>query len=124
MTTRRSRESVPSPLYSGERVRVRGSCRVERLNPLEPLGAVEQTFLSAFPSRRQECLHHQPMTPDSTTRFSNRVDHYVKFRPGYPAELLSFLGGAIGLTPSWRVADVGAGTGISAELFLNHGNDV
>jgi ubiquinone/menaquinone biosynthesis C-methylase UbiE len=61
---------------------------------------------------------------DSTKRFSNRVENYVKFRPGYPPELLSFLTDAIGLTPAWTVADVGSGTGISAEKFLRHGNEV
>src|SRR5438309_4282171 len=61
---------------------------------------------------------------DSTKRFGNRVENYVKFRPGYPPELLSFLGEAIGLTAAWAVADVGAGTGISAEIFLRHGNEV
>src|SRR5438874_1026346 len=58
---------------------------------------------------------------DSTQRFSNRVADYVKFRPGYPPELLSFLEHSIGLRPGQSVADIGSGTGISAELLLNHG---
>ena len=64
------------------------------------------------------------MNSDSTTRFSDRVEHYVKFRPGYPPELLSFLRDAIGLRAGQVVADIGAGTGISSEMLLKHGNDV
>jgi SAM-dependent methyltransferase len=64
------------------------------------------------------------MNPDPTTRFSDRVDHYVKFRPDYPPELLPFLEDAIGLTPRKVIADVGSGTGISTELLLKHGNIV
>src|SRR5947209_11872758 len=64
------------------------------------------------------------MNTDSTTRFSDRVDHYVKFRPSYPPELLSFLREAIGLRPGQVIADIGAGTGISSELLLKHANVV
>jgi SAM-dependent methyltransferase len=58
---------------------------------------------------------------DSTQRFSSRVEDYVRYRPTYPSELIAFLHDAIGLTPQSQVADVGSGTGISAELFLRHG---
>lgn len=58
---------------------------------------------------------------DSTRRFSDRVDNYVKYRPGYPPEVLGHLRNMAGLTPDSTVADVGSGTGISARLFLNHG---
>ena len=56
-----------------------------------------------------------------TRRFSDRVEYYVKYRPHYPAAILPFLEEAIGLTPQWDVADVGAGTGILSQLFLNYG---
>jgi SAM-dependent methyltransferase len=62
--------------------------------------------------------------PDPTQRFSNRVDHYVKFRPAYPPELLSYLAGTIGLTAAWTIADVGSGTGISSDMLLRNGNEV
>ena len=55
---------------------------------------------------------------DSTRRFSNRVDNYVKYRPHYPAEVIQVLAEETGLTPSSAVADIGSGTGISVELFL------
>ena len=61
----------------------------------------------------------------NTERFSGRVEEYARFRSGYPsAELLGFLREACGLTPKWRVADVGAGTGMLAEVFLGNGNAV
>jgi SAM-dependent methyltransferase len=59
-----------------------------------------------------------------TGRFSNRVDDYVRYRPGYPAAVLDVLRTEAGLTPSAVVADVGSGTGISTALFLGYGNTV
>lgn len=61
---------------------------------------------------------------DSTKRFSNRVENYVKYRPRYPAAIIDFLGDAIGLTAEMVVADVGSGTGFLAEPFLQNGNRV
>jgi ubiquinone/menaquinone biosynthesis C-methylase UbiE len=61
---------------------------------------------------------------DSTTRFTNRVENYVKYRPGYPKEVLQLFREQMGLTESSVVADVGSGTGISARLFLENGNTV
>jgi SAM-dependent methyltransferase len=54
-------------------------------------------------------------------RFSNRVSDYVSGRPGYPAEVVSWLVATFGLDRSATVVDAGAGTGISAALFLRHG---
>jgi SAM-dependent methyltransferase len=61
---------------------------------------------------------------DPTQRFSRRVDNYVKYRPGYPPEVLALVQRACGLTPAAVIADIGAGTGRLAELFLAHGNRV
>lgn len=61
---------------------------------------------------------------DSTKRFSNRVENYVKYRPHYPKEIITFLAEAIELTPECIIADIGSGTGISTELFLQNGNKV
>jgi SAM-dependent methyltransferase len=61
---------------------------------------------------------------DSTTRFSNRVENYVKYRPGYPKEILQLFRDEMGLNKSSVVADIGSGTGISARLFLENGNTV
>ena len=57
----------------------------------------------------------------STARFSDRVDDYVRYRPDYPAALLDWLQREQGVDSNWRVADIGAGTGISSKLFLDAG---
>jgi SAM-dependent methyltransferase len=61
---------------------------------------------------------------DPTQRFSDRVVDYVRSRPGYPPELIDLLVETAGLAPDDVVADVGAGTGKLARLFLDHGNRV
>ncbi len=55
---------------------------------------------------------------NSTTRFSDRVEDYVKYRPHYPAAVLTYLQETYLFNPDWVVADIGSGTGISTELFL------
>lgn len=62
--------------------------------------------------------------PDSTRRFSDRVDNYVKYRPRYPRAVLDTLIAACGLTSSSVIADIGSGTGFLSELFLQYGNHV
>lgn len=64
------------------------------------------------------------MASDSTRRFSDRVADYVRYRPGYPAELGATLRREAGLGPGSEAADVGSGTGISAELLLAAGATV
>ncbi|HMH23449.1 MAG TPA: methyltransferase domain-containing protein [Puia sp.] len=59
-----------------------------------------------------------------TTRFSNRVENYVKYRPSYPAQIVPFLEEHIGLGKDQRIADIGSGTGIFSELFLGKGYSV
>ena len=63
-------------------------------------------------------------SPQSVARFSDRVADYVRYRPGYPAETLDVLRGAVGLTAHSVVADIGSGTGISTELLLRSGAEV
>lgn len=60
----------------------------------------------------------------STERFSDRVTDYVRYRPDYPPALLDWLRREHGVTADWRVADVGAGTGISSKMFLDAGHRV
>lgn len=55
-----------------------------------------------------------------TNRFSDRVDNYVKYRPHYPAEVVDFLKAEKVLSENSVIADIGSGTGISAELFLKN----
>jgi SAM-dependent methyltransferase len=64
------------------------------------------------------------MIRDSTRRFSDRVADYVKFRPSYPDQVVTFLHETCGIAPDALVADVGAGTGISTKLFLDAGHPV
>ncbi len=59
---------------------------------------------------------------DPLERFCGRVDDYARYRPRYPREILELLEREIGLEPQWWVADVGSGTGISTEPFLENGN--
>lgn len=52
------------------------------------------------------------------------MSDYVKYRPTYPVQVLEILTKNTGLRPDFFIADVGSGTGISAELFLKNGNTV
>ena len=65
-----------------------------------------------------------PTRRDPTLRFSDRVDDYDRHRPRYPPAVIDVLREAIGLDETWAVCDVGSGTGISTELFLEHGSVV
>ncbi len=64
------------------------------------------------------------LTVDPKQRFSNRVDDYVRYRPGYPSAILGLLRDECGLTPDSAIADIGSGTGLLAQLFLANGNVV
>ena len=57
---------------------------------------------------------------DPTTRFSNRVENYIRYRPRYPEEVIRILGKEFGLTTESVIADIGSGTGISSGLFLHN----
>ena len=63
-------------------------------------------------------------TRDPKARFSDRVDDYIKYRPRYGREVVEVLEKACGLTTAHVLADVGCGTGFSAEPFLQNGNPV
>jgi len=59
--------------------------------------------------------------PDPSTRFTDRVEHYVRHRPSYPPALLDYLRSESFLREGITVADVGSGTGISALPFVRAG---
>jgi len=61
---------------------------------------------------------------EPTKRFSNRVEYYLKYRPGYPPAIIELLRAECNLTPASVVADLGCGTGFLARLFLDYGNRV
>ena len=55
----------------------------------------------------------------STTRFSDRVDNYVRYRPAYPQELIHSLIESCPLDQSSTIADIGSGTGIFSQQLLD-----
>jgi SAM-dependent methyltransferase len=61
---------------------------------------------------------------NATSRFSGRVENYIRYRPGYPPEVLKALQTECGLTTAQIVADIASGTGIWTRLLLENGNPV
>ncbi len=59
---------------------------------------------------------------NATSRFSDRVENYVRYRPGYPPEILPVLSAACGLTRDHVIADIASGTGIWTRTLLENGN--
>lgn len=60
-------------------------------------------------------------TRDPRSRFSDRVENYIRYRPGYPNGVFQFLKDRCGIDGHTRVADIGSGTGILTQLFLTFG---
>ena len=56
---------------------------------------------------------------DPTERFTDRVETYARYRPGYPDDMLRFLRTLVGLPAT--VADIGSGTGILTRQLLDNG---
>jgi hypothetical protein len=78
---------------------------------------------------RSRCNHLQYLIEwrpvmDPTSRFSSRAENYVKYRPRYPQEVVETMREECGLGSSSSIADVGSGTGVLTELFLQNGNSV
>jgi SAM-dependent methyltransferase len=61
---------------------------------------------------------------NATSRFSDRVENYVRYRPGYPAEVVDVLRSDCGLQPKHVIADIASGTGIWTRMLLENGNPV
>lgn len=53
----------------------------------------------------------------SATRFNDRADDYVRYRPTYPTAAIDAILSGLGPPPDLVAADLGAGTGISARLL-------
>lgn len=53
-----------------------------------------------------------------TERFSERVENYVRYRPGYPRAVIELMRGEMGFREDSAVADVGSGTGILTRSLL------
>lgn len=60
----------------------------------------------------------------SVERFGTRAQSYAAFRPGYPPEAVDAVLEDLGDPAALTIADVGAGTGISARLFAERGASV
>ncbi|MHA2366473.1 MAG: class I SAM-dependent methyltransferase [Candidatus Hodarchaeales archaeon] len=58
---------------------------------------------------------------DSTKRFTNRVNNYIKYRPSYPKITIETIIEASKLSIDSKIADIGSGTGILTELMLKQG---
>ena len=61
---------------------------------------------------------------NATSRFSDRVENYARYRPGYPSEILPVLSTECGLTRDHVIADIASGTGIWTRTLLENGNPV
>jgi SAM-dependent methyltransferase len=61
---------------------------------------------------------------DPKERFSDRVDDYERYRPGYPQGLSELLVHECGLGPKCSAADIGSGTGILTRVLLATGASV
>jgi ubiquinone/menaquinone biosynthesis C-methylase UbiE len=61
---------------------------------------------------------------NNVERFSGRVTESEKYRSRYPKAVIEILTARCGLRREDLVADVGAGTGMLSELFLENGNAV
>jgi SAM-dependent methyltransferase len=61
---------------------------------------------------------------NATSRFSDRVENYIRYRPGYPREALQVLERECELTDKSVIADIASGTGIWTRMLLEHGNPV
>jgi ubiquinone/menaquinone biosynthesis C-methylase UbiE len=59
-----------------------------------------------------------------TERFSGRVEAYLAYRPRFPRSILPFLREQGALPNGAIIADIGAGTGMLAEIFLEAGHRV
>ncbi len=72
----------------------------------------------------QAGLRNEGEMNNSTSRFSDRVEDYLKYRPTYPQQILSLLEEQCDFSSKTVVADIGSGTGILTKLFLENGNSV
>ncbi len=62
-----------------------------------------------------------PADAAPTERFTRRADAYRRYRPGYPPELIERILAAAPAAGERVVVDLGSGTGLSAEPFLQRG---
>jgi SAM-dependent methyltransferase len=79
----------------------------------------------SFWQDEKSCHFVLPMpAPNPTRRFSDRVENYIRYRPGYPPEALRALISDCGLASGYVIADIASGTGIWTRMLLENGNAV
>jgi SAM-dependent methyltransferase len=83
-------------------------------------------WISGKPNPFADCLETLNSMPASnaTSRFSSRVENYIRYRPGYPPDVLHALKAECGLTSAHVIADVASGAGIWTRTLLENGNRV
>lgn len=70
-------------------------------------------------------MSEEPTMEKNVHRFDGLAQTYANYRERYAPEIvLSRLRDWCGLTPKWTIADIGAGTGMLADVFLANGNRV
>lgn len=74
---------------------------------------------SPAPSQEDPLFRQNP-----TGRFSDRAEAYRRYRPSYPAAAIDAVLEGLGDIGGLVIADVGAGTGISADLLAQRGAHV
>ena len=81
-------------------------------------------IVSLETQRTTHAVHLNFMSKSPTARFSDRVENYVLYRPGYPPEVVDVLREECGFRPDHVVADIASGTGLFTRLLLENGNPV
>jgi ubiquinone/menaquinone biosynthesis C-methylase UbiE len=61
---------------------------------------------------------------DPTRRFTNRVENYRRYRPGYPSLVIDLIRETCGPSAPLQVVDIGSGTGIFTRKLLEAGFEV
>ena len=64
------------------------------------------------------------MAEDFTKRFTGRASFYSTSRPNYPRRIFDILRSEIDFDETYTIADIGSGTGLFSQLFLENGNRV
>src|SRR4029077_9627439 len=78
----------------------------------------------AFWQAEKSCYSGDMPVSNATSRFSGRVQNYVRYRPGYPPEVVRTLQDECGLSSNAIVADIASGTGLWTRILLENGNRV
>jgi len=61
---------------------------------------------------------------DSYEKYSDVVANYIRYRPRYPQSIIERLQEACDLSTETVIADIGSGTGLLSQIFVNNGNPV